>query len=107
MLDLITVNDTTAYEPSAIGAELQLVPCLAYLPCRIVMTDHGAFVLLNVYAPNAGDRPARARLPYKLRFLEALKEKMDLLHGQGREVRLHQTSGMYYRLSYPMSPWLC
>lgn len=26
---------------------------------------------INVYVPNAGDRPARARLPYKLRFLEA------------------------------------
>ncbi|GIL67000.1 hypothetical protein Vafri_20376 [Volvox africanus] len=53
---------------------------------RLVVTDHGAFVLLNVYAPNAGDRPERARLPYKLAFLRALRAKMDELTALGRKV---------------------
>jgi exonuclease III len=52
----------------------------------VVITDHGAFVLVNVYVPNAGDRPARARLPYKLRFLQALQRACDELMAQGREV---------------------
>ena len=56
-------------------------------PCRVVITDHSHFVLVNVYVPNAGDRPARPRLQYKLRFLEALKDKCDALVAQGREVR--------------------
>ncbi|PRW56659.1 Exodeoxyribonuclease III [Chlorella sorokiniana] len=53
---------------------------------RIVLTDHGAFVMINVYVPNAGDRPARARLPYKLRFLEALRRKCDDLTAAGRQL---------------------
>ncbi|GLI67278.1 hypothetical protein VaNZ11_011462 [Volvox africanus] len=53
---------------------------------RLVLTDHGAFVLLNVYAPNAGDRPERVRLPYKLAFLRALRAKMDELTALGRKV---------------------
>eukprot|EP00887_Chlorella_sp_A99_P002530 scaffold6.g2530.t1 len=59
---------------------------------RIVVTDHGAFVLVNVYVPNAGDRPARSRLSYKLRFLEAslrdpaLRSKCDALAAAGREL---------------------
>jgi exonuclease III len=55
--------------------------------CRVVITDHSHFVLVNVYVPNAGDRPDRPRLQYKLRFLEALKQKCDALVAQGREVR--------------------
>ncbi|EFJ48590.1 hypothetical protein VOLCADRAFT_104648 [Volvox carteri f. nagariensis] len=55
---------------------------------RFVLTDHGAFVLLNVYVPNAGDRPERARLPYKLAFLRALRTKMDELTALGRQVVL-------------------
>lgn len=55
-------------------------------PCRIAITDHAAFVLVNVYVPNAGDRPDRPRLEYKIRFLQALKDKCDALAAQGREV---------------------
>ncbi|GIM03777.1 hypothetical protein Vretimale_8394, partial [Volvox reticuliferus] len=55
---------------------------------RLALTDHGAFVLLNVYAPNAGDRPERARLPFKLAFLRALRAKMDELMALGRQVIL-------------------
>ncbi|GAB4818347.1 hypothetical protein N2152v2_005393 [Parachlorella kessleri] len=55
---------------------------------RLVVTDHGSFVLLNVYVPNAGDRPARARLDCKIRFLRALKAKCDGLVAGGRQVLL-------------------
>lgn len=55
---------------------------------RVAISDHGAFVLINVYVPNAGDRPARARLGFKLSFLEALKRKTDALRKEGREVRV-------------------
>ena len=51
---------------------------LAAMPCDgSAHCFHPAFparpppLQINVYVPNAGDRPARARLPYKLRFLEA------------------------------------
>jgi exonuclease III len=42
---------------------------------RCVVTDHGPFVLFNVYVPNAGEAPERERLPFKLRFLHALRHK--------------------------------
>jgi len=50
------------------------------------VTDHGSFVLFNVYVPNAGERPERARLAAKLAFLQALKERVDSLLMQGRQV---------------------
>lgn len=56
---------------------------------RVVITDHGAFVLINVYAPNAGDAPARPRVDFKCRFLAALKERMDALVAQGRQASMH------------------
>ena len=53
---------------------------------RVVCTDHGHFVLLNVYVPNAGGRPDRPRLAAKLAFLQALTAKADALVAEGREV---------------------
>ncbi|KAK9819914.1 hypothetical protein WJX72_003899 [[Myrmecia] bisecta] len=53
---------------------------------RVVLTDHMAFVLVNVYAPNAGERPERPRKDFKCRFLTALKAKCDSLRAKGREV---------------------
>lgn len=42
---------------------------------RLICTDHGGFVLLNVYVPNAGDHEeGRPRLDFKLRYLEALEQ---------------------------------
>lgn len=55
------------------------------------MTDHGSFVLINVYVPNAGDASAgqdRPRVAFKLRFLRALRELSSSLRRQGREVLL-------------------
>ena len=58
-----------------------------HVACRCVLTDLGAFVLINVYAPNAGDRRSDGvRVEFKVRFLEALKRKADILRDSGREV---------------------
>lgn len=40
---------------------------------RCVMTDHGSFVLFNVYVPASGGQP----LSYKLKFLNALRRAMQ------------------------------
>jgi hypothetical protein len=40
-----------------------------------MLTDHGSFVLLNIYAPNAGEKPLKPRLEFKMRFLNALRSK--------------------------------
>lgn len=54
---------------------------------RLVVTDLGSFVLINVYVPNAGDQAAgRPRLEYKMRFLHALRDRCDALADAGREV---------------------
>ncbi|CAL8460704.1 g235 [Coccomyxa elongata] len=54
---------------------------------RVVLTDLGAFVLINVYVPNAGNRTGDGeRTAFKVRFLEALKEKADALRAAGRQV---------------------
>lgn len=53
-----------------------------------MLTDHGAFVLINVYVPNAGPSPARPRAAFKYRFLEALKAKVLKVRDGGREVSL-------------------
>lgn len=46
---------------------------------RLVETDHGSFILINVYAPNAGElEQGRPRLGFKLSFLNALKRKCEL-----------------------------
>lgn len=55
---------------------------------RVMATDHGAFVLFNVYVPNGGQRPERARLPYKLRFLTSLRRLMDKHVAAGKGVVL-------------------
>lgn len=60
---------------------------LEHCPCSVVLTDLGAFVLINVYVPNAGDRSGEGeRVAFKVRFLEALKEKADELRAAGRQV---------------------
>ena len=51
---------------------------------RLVITDHGLFVLLNVYFPNSGDSVDRRR--YKMRFHEAVYERALELRNIGRKV---------------------
>ena len=53
---------------------------------RCVEVDVGCFVILNVYVPNDG--PAAVRLPVKMRFLTALKGRMDAIRASGRKVVL-------------------
>jgi exonuclease III len=62
---------------------------------RVVVTDHGAFVLLNVYVPNAGDRKRAGgeRVDFKCRFLRALKEKADSFVASGKEVGMPYHTG--------------
>ena len=55
---------------------------------RILMTDHKAFILINVYVPNAGERPERPRLQSKIEFLTALRYYCEDLIEQGREIML-------------------
>lgn len=54
---------------------------------RALETDHGGFVLLSVYAPNARDRSVDggARGAAKAAFLTALRARVDALLAQGRE----------------------
>jgi len=53
---------------------------------RCVVTDHGRFVLFNVYAPCGSDS---GTLPRKMRFLHALRDAMDRQRREfGREVIL-------------------
>lgn len=50
------------------------------------MTDHGAFVIFNVYVPTNG--AAGAKLPFKLRFLDALTARMKVVRAKGKGVIL-------------------
>lgn len=52
---------------------------------RCLLTDHGAFVVFNVYAPNAS---GGARLAFKLRFMRRLREAMAREVAAGRDVIL-------------------
>lgn len=46
---------------------------------RLMCTDHGSFVLLNVYVPNSGDGDkGRPRLDFKMRYLKALEQTCKL-----------------------------
>merc|ERR1740129_1704931 len=52
---------------------------------RCLMTDHGPFVLFNVYVPNTS---GGSRLPFKLRFLSALRGAMSRARAGGKAVIL-------------------
>lgn len=54
---------------------------------RLMETDHGNFILINVYVPNEGEMTeGRPRLNFKLRFLKALKCRCDDIVNSGKEV---------------------
>ncbi len=52
---------------------------------RCVITDHGKFVLLNVYFPND---PSEERLQYKMRFHMAIECRIHDFIKHGRQVIL-------------------
>lgn len=51
---------------------------------RTVITDHGAFVLVNAYFPNS--QREHTRLPFKLAFDARLRDACEELRAAGREV---------------------
>ena len=53
---------------------------------RCLMTDHGAFVLFNVYAPNAS---GGTRMGYKLRWMAALRAAMVRERASGKPASFH------------------
>jgi exodeoxyribonuclease-3 len=67
---------------------------------RIVITDHGHFLLYNIYFPNGGS--GQVRHEFKQLFLRDLSEHMSSVLAQGREVILvgdynvaHQEKDIY------------
>jgi len=52
---------------------------------RCLLTDHGSFVLFNVYVPN---HSGGSRLPFKLRWLRALRAAMQRERAAGKAVLL-------------------
>lgn len=44
---------------------------------RCVMTDHGKFVVFNVYVPNSGGQSGGPGMAMKMRFLKALRRSMQ------------------------------
>jgi len=52
---------------------------------RCLMTDHGTFVVFNVYVPNSA---GGMRLPFKMRFLSALRAAMASARKAGKAVIL-------------------
>ncbi|CAK9117209.1 unnamed protein product [Durusdinium trenchii] len=62
---------------------------------RCLLTDHGSFVLFNAYVPNAAGGP---RLPFKLRWLRALKHAMWRERSKGKAVILAGDLNMKHRV---------
>eukprot|EP01062_Namystynia_karyoxenos_P013090 TRINITY_DN14714_c1_g1_i1.p2 TRINITY_DN14714_c1_g1~~TRINITY_DN14714_c1_g1_i1.p2 ORF type:complete len:559 (+),score=185.19 TRINITY_DN14714_c1_g1_i1:82-1677(+) len=53
---------------------------------RCILTEHGNVSLFNVYVPNSGQ--GSKRLPYKMRFLSALRKRMQERRAKGQRVVL-------------------
>ncbi len=51
---------------------------------RVIVAEFPGFVLINAYFPNS--QHDHARLPHKLRFLRAMRRRMDELRASGRNV---------------------
>lgn len=62
---------------------------------RAIVTDHGKFVVVNVYVPNSG--PGSVRLPFKLKFLASLRQRMQMERAKGKAVILVGDLNMSYR----------
>lgn len=55
---------------------------------RALLTDHGSFVLINVYCPAFGREDQDGRSGFKRRFHEALSARCEALLRRGRQVLL-------------------
>lgn len=53
---------------------------------RCLLTDHGSFVLFNVYAHSTGEDPDGSKFERKLTFLEALRSRVSAMKSAGRHV---------------------
>ena len=54
---------------------------------RLMETDHGSFILINVYVPNEGQSAEVCPwLFFKLHFLKTLKHRCDDIFNSGKEV---------------------
>ncbi len=71
-----------APESARIGLDDERFDCEG----RIVISDHGPFVLVNGYYPNS--QRGGARLPYKLEFFKVLMERCAALRAEGKELIL-------------------
>jgi AP endonuclease-2 len=60
---------------------------------RALLSDHGSFVLINIYVPFGGENDER--VPEKLRFLRLVQLRCDALQRAGREVIIVGSSEMY------------
>lgn len=66
---------------------------------RALLTDHGSFAVLNVYAPFVGAGDGRSgELKTKIRFLEALQRRMGELRARGKRVVLCGDMNLTHRL---------
>ena len=61
---------------------------------RCIMTDHGKFVIFNVYVPNGG---GGVRMPRKQAFLAALDRAMTRQRESGKQVILCGDLNIHYR----------
>mmetsp|Transcript_84222 Transcript_84222/g.234948 ORF Transcript_84222/g.234948 Transcript_84222/m.234948 type:complete len:552 (+) Transcript_84222:41-1696(+) len=61
---------------------------------RCLLTDHGKFVVFNAYVPNTAGGP---RLPFKMRWLEALRAAMCRVRAAGKAVILAGDLNMKHR----------
>eukprot|EP00198_Chlamydomonas_reinhardtii_P003563 XP_001692899.1 predicted protein [Chlamydomonas reinhardtii] len=53
---------------------------------RVVITDHGALVLVNVYGPYVGVKRTEERMRYKIAFYRALQHRLDGFLAAGRRL---------------------
>lgn len=70
---------------------------------RCVLTDHGSFVLLNVYVHSTGGDTDGSRKAKKMEFLNALRAKMVRLRAAGRTVCLAGDLNIVLRVAD--GPW--
>jgi len=64
---------------------------------RCILTDHGAWSVINVYAPFVRAEGGPEAVKHKLLFLQALQRRMEKLHAAGQHVLLVGDLNLTYR----------